>query len=159
MIQNLFQLYLALFGRKRCTWAAFERIMYWLKYSVRSDGSVYKSARELAEEIGCNDKTIDRAIPALEDAGLDVYIKKANGAPTRHFLVNAKRMIERLAAIFQRSFEEICAFMEIVSDILGQNKPDKSLDQSVPDVRIGNQPDTRQQNWANHQPWELAKTK
>ena len=106
-IQNLDQLCEILFGRKRATWTLFMKLMRWMQHSVRSDGSVYKSARELSEEVCCSEKTVDRAIPALEDAGFDMYVKKANGAPTRHFRVNVKRLIERLAAIFQRSFEAL----------------------------------------------------
>ena len=134
LIQNFTQLCEELFGRKRCTWLLFEKLMRWMQYSVRSDGSVYKSAQELAEEVRCSEKTVDRAIPALEDAGLDMYIKKANGAPTRHFRVNVKRLIERLAAIFGRTLEDICAMMEIDSDIFKQKNSNTGPDQSAPDV-------------------------
>jgi hypothetical protein len=133
-IQTFDQLCKALFGGKRCTWHAFERVMYWMKYSKRSDGSIYKSARELANETQCSTKSIDRTIPALKAAGLDIYIKKANGAPTRHFRVDAKRMIKRLAEVFGHTFEDTCTLMEIDSDIFSRKKGDKSLDQSVSNV-------------------------
>lgn len=114
-IQTLNQLLEKLFGRKRCTWHAFQRLMYWMQYSVRPDGSVYKSSRELGDEIGCSDKTVDRAIPALRDTAFDIYIKKAEGAPTRHFKVNEERLIENIARVFGLSVPDTRIFMELDS--------------------------------------------
>lgn len=114
-IDNIHQLCRQLFGRKRCASIAFQRLMHWLNYAKRKDGAVYKSAHQLAFEVGCAEKTIDRAIPLLIEAGFDVVVKKAEGAPTRHFYLNVERFIKRLAEIFGFNEMEIRVMMELNS--------------------------------------------
>lgn len=131
-IQTLQQLYRILFGGKRCTWNLFEHLLYWLLYSVRHDGSIYKSARELAVSLSCCVKSIDRAIPALEAIGFEVKIQKANGAPTRHFKLDEEQFVTKMAEVFGYSFDETLILMELelVSDISNKRNTDKRPDET-----------------------------
>jgi hypothetical protein len=95
------------FGRKRAHISVFNCLMRWFPRAKRADGAVYKSARELACETVSSESSVNRAIPVLREIGFDTFLKKANGAPTNHFLLNTERFIARLATVFQATVEQI----------------------------------------------------
>lgn len=110
-IQHLDGLMRELFGRKAVAIKVFWRLLRWMPYSKRADGAVYKSARELAQETASSEVSVARAKPLLEAVGFDVFLKKANGAPTNHYKLNVGRFLERLAQVFGATVAQIRAWM------------------------------------------------
>lgn len=67
----------------------YQQLMFWS--NVSKGGWFYKSAVDLATELPISKATIDRSIKELKDAGyIEIKIKKANGAATRHIRVYSK---------------------------------------------------------------------
>jgi len=110
-IQHYDGLMKAMFGNKITAIKSFNRLLRWLPYSVRADGAVYKSARELAEETACSEISVARYRNLLEEVGFDIFKKKANGAPTNHFKLNVNRFFAYLAKLFGATSEQIRAWM------------------------------------------------
>ncbi len=106
-IKNLDSLMGELFGQNATAIKLFKRLLHWLPYAKRTDGAVYKSARELAEEVYCSEKSVFRARALLESVGFEVFLKKAQGAPTNHYKLRMEKLIAKLAEIFNATIEQI----------------------------------------------------
>ena len=69
--------------------AVFKQLFFWSDKGLDSDGWVYKTAKELAEECCLSKDQVDRSMSKLSKLGvIEFKLKKANGAPTRHYRVN-----------------------------------------------------------------------
>ena len=65
------------------------QLVYWSDKGKRTDGYIYKKDSELANETGLSLAEIKRIKPKLIELGfIQIKRKKANGAPTTHYLVN-----------------------------------------------------------------------
>lgn len=89
----------------------FENLIGWLPYSKRPDGSIYKSDAELAKETGLSKGTIERSRKILKDAGFDIYVKKANGAPTNHYRFDLEKFIQFVAGKLNAEVEKVRAWL------------------------------------------------
>lgn len=79
-------------------------MLRWLLYlfpkSRREDGAVYKSAVEWQAQVGLSKHQVERLKKqVLPGCGIDVTIKKANGAPTCHYYLDGWRFLRRLGAV------------------------------------------------------------
>jgi hypothetical protein len=129
-----------LFGQKLVVVKVFHRLLRWLPCSKRKDGAVYKSARELAKETASSEVSVARSRGLLERIGFDIFVKKANGAPTNHFKLNLPRFLQTLATIFKTTVETICVWLWTEPAFLNASDRQNSFDQ---DDRIqSNQDDT-----------------
>jgi hypothetical protein len=90
---------------------AFLYLIYWLPKSKRADGSIYKSATELARQTGYCSRTMERVRTVLETMGFTVYVKKANGAPTNHYRLDVEKFLHYVAAKLKTSVEQVYAWM------------------------------------------------
>lgn len=73
----------------------FSHLAFWYE---RYERPVYKSARELGEELHMGERTVERAIAQLRSLGvLMATVKKAGGAPTNHYSVDYERLADLLA--------------------------------------------------------------
>lgn len=111
----------ALFGNKASVIKLCKRLLRWLPHSKRADGAVYKSARQLAEETACSPKSVTRARKSLEAIGFEVFLKKAEGAPTNHYKLNSIVFREVLAQLFGVKPVQILLWM--MPDATGQDVP------------------------------------
>lgn len=69
----------------------FQQLSHWQKYSKRSDGFIYKTAKEIEEETYISEKKQRRCREQLKALGwIKVEKKMANGSPTYHFKVMVK---------------------------------------------------------------------
>jgi hypothetical protein len=90
---------------------AFLYLIYWLPKSKRADGSIYKSAAELAHQTGYCARTMERVRKALETMGFIVYVKKANGAPTNHYRLDVEKFLQFVAEKLKTTIEQVYAWM------------------------------------------------
>lgn len=66
----------------------FDELSFWSTKGKRADGRIYKTLDDLAERLPIKPMTMRRSIDKLVEAGyIEKVIKKANGAPTMHFLI------------------------------------------------------------------------
>lgn len=112
-IQHYDALMKALFGNKHVAIKVFNRLLRWLPCAKRADGAVYKSARELAEETASAEISVARTRGILERIGFDIFLKKANGAPTNHFKLNLNRFLKTLAQVFNTTVEQIRQWLDL----------------------------------------------
>lgn len=124
-----------LFDGHRAAASIFRVLMGWMPYSKRSDGAIYKSAKDLAKSANCSTKTVTRARSLLERVGFEVFLKKANGAPTNHFKLNPTKLIDALAKLFDVTVMHIREWL-FGQDVPNGNGQDVSnqIAQDVPNV-------------------------
>lgn len=124
-----------LFDGHRAAASIFRVLMGWMPYSKRSDGAIYKSAKDLAKSANCSTKTVTRARSLLERVGFEVFLKKANGAPTNHFKLNSTKLIDALARLFDVTVMHIREWL-FGQDVPNGNGQDVSIQiaQDVPNV-------------------------
>lgn len=71
-----------------------------LPRSKREDGAVYKSATEWQAELGVTANQVYRVNKhVLPQLGFDITVKKAHGAPTNHYRLNAWAFLRRLSDV------------------------------------------------------------
>lgn len=77
------------------------QLIFWSDKTTRKDGWFYKSAVELSEEVGVSKDQIDRSVKRLKlKLNLIEYKnKKANGAPTRHYHICLKTLVQALNSL------------------------------------------------------------
>lgn len=85
----------------------FEILLGWLPYAKREDGSIYKSDAELAKESGLSAGTVERSRKIIREAGFDIYVKKANGAPTNHYRFDLEKFIRFVAGKLKAEVEKV----------------------------------------------------
>lgn len=69
----------------------YQQLIFWS--NVAKGKWFYKSAVDLATELPISKATIDRSMTELKNAGyIEIKLKKANGAATRHIRVYSKRV-------------------------------------------------------------------
>lgn len=81
-------------------------MLRWLLYlfpkSRREDGAIYKSAAEWQAQVGLSKNQVDRLKKLiLPRCGVDVTVRKANGAPTCHYYLDGWRFLRRLGAVLR----------------------------------------------------------
>lgn len=96
------------------------QIIYWSDRSKRDDGYFYKSDKEWEIELGLSRYKLDRMREIFCKLGF-IKIKKvkANGAPTRHYRVNIKKIQNDLSLFYQ--LEELID-NSVAKDIVLKNK-------------------------------------
>ena len=98
--------------------------VYWSDKSKDPDGWFYKSATEWHEETGLSKHQITRCTDELEKQGLIITkIKKANGAPTKHFRVNLDNLMNSVFRFLesQKSGNQISQKAEMESEEIGKS--------------------------------------
>lgn len=76
--------------------------VYWSDKSKRDDGWFYKSAKEWKEETGITSHQVTRIANDLQELHLiDCELRKANGAPTKHYRVNMNELMQRVLRFFE----------------------------------------------------------
>ena len=75
------------------TAAFLNQLVYWSDKTKRTDGYFYKTYKEWHEELRLSRYQIDKSISKLKELGLiETALKKANGAPTLHYKLNADKL-------------------------------------------------------------------
>lgn len=79
-----------------------KQLVFWSNKTTRTDGYFYKKSEELQRETEMTRRQIDRVVKKLVDSGLiETQLKKANGAPTRHFKIKQDEIVSRLHQMVQ----------------------------------------------------------
>jgi len=82
-------------------------LFYWWQRS--GDGETYMSHSDWWAEIRLTRQQLRGTTTALQNVGVEVSIKKANGAPTNHYRLNVKMFLRSLAAMLGLSpIEMVC---------------------------------------------------
>jgi len=111
-----------LFGRKRIVGQIFLHLLSWAPYGKRNDSYIYKSARELAHELGCSEKSVERSRDLLTETAFDTVKMKANGAPTIHYRLNYIKLVEALAGAFDTDAHTIMAMLDDIRNERAQKQ-------------------------------------
>lgn len=91
--------------------AIFFHLAKWMPKSRLADGSIHRSAAEIARDTGYSPGTVDHNRAALEAIGFDIKLRKANGTPTNHYALNPERFFAFMGEKLGRSPAEIRALM------------------------------------------------
>ncbi len=126
--------------RSYTTIAIFERLIKWLPQGKRKDGGIYKSDKELAWEMGISTKTVERSRKILKEAGFDIRVMKANGAPTNHYYFNLEKFLAFVAQKLHSSTENVRLWLAgktepkaaMESDNLSESSPSSCPDEAQP---------------------------
>lgn len=79
-----------------------KQLVFWSNKTKRTDGFFYKKSEELEQETDLTRRQIDRIVAKLVKENLvETELKRANGAPTRHFKINQDNIISRLHQMVQ----------------------------------------------------------
>ncbi|TGZ35353.1 hypothetical protein EQ875_01634 [Photobacterium damselae subsp. damselae] len=77
--------------------AVLAQLVFWSNKSARKDGWFYKSQQELADELELSRDQVKRSVKKLATSfsnAIFTELKKANGAPTTHYRVDIKALLE-----------------------------------------------------------------
>ena len=72
------------------------QIVFWSDRTKDPEGWFYKSYEEWQDELGMSTYQVRRAAAALAPFGVEVKLKKANGAPTLHYRLNQEIFIDAI---------------------------------------------------------------
>ncbi|MGD6739708.1 hypothetical protein ACP5PY_26635 [Photobacterium leiognathi subsp. mandapamensis] len=81
--------------------AVLAQLVFWSNKSARKDGWFYKSQQELADELELSRDQVKRSVKKLATSfskAIFTELKKANGAPTTHYRVDIKALLEIAAS-------------------------------------------------------------
>ncbi len=111
-IQSVDALLIRLVG-DRVAGTMLKTLIYWMPKSVRADGNVYKSWRHWMAECVLSISQIKRIHHKgiLEQFGIERKLKKADGAPTNHYKVNFKDLLNKLADFLKVEVEQVKMWM------------------------------------------------
>ena len=85
------------------------RLLMWMPFGSRDDGFIWKSDRDLDAEMGTTYAQMKRARGKLKPF-LTMKLKKAKGAPTWHYKVNAEALVRAIARVVLRSYAFVKAW-------------------------------------------------
>lgn len=74
------------------------QIVYWSDKTTDEAGWFYKKQSEWEEEIGVSDYQLTRAIKKLEPFGVEMEVRQADKAPTRHFKLDWAKFLKTVGA-------------------------------------------------------------
>lgn len=79
-----------------------KQLVFWSNKTKRTDGYFYKKSEELEQETELSRRQIDRIVTKLvKEELIQTELKRANGAPTRHFKINQELIVSRLHQMVQ----------------------------------------------------------
>jgi hypothetical protein len=83
------------------------QLIYWSDRGKHGGGWIYKTYKEWQEELCLSRRKIDRAREKLTKLQLlETRVKRANGAPTVHYRVNSKNLVEWICSRSKNGFEQ-----------------------------------------------------
>jgi len=120
---------------------ALKQLLFWAPKAKRTDGLLYKSAREMAQETGLSPYQLDRAMRNLRELDLiDWSVKRANGSPTRHYWVKYQNLRNFLLnadlAVLLNGFGKIANFItELISNNIKRHIKDNVVVEKIKKLR------------------------
>ena len=120
-----------------------KQLVFWSNKTKRTDGYFYKKSEELQQETEMTRRQIDRVVKKLVDSGLiETQIKKANGAPTRHFKIKQDEIVSRLHQMVQsnapngaiRMHETVQSLTDSNTDSNNRQKKDNNVQSPKDDL-------------------------
>lgn len=82
------------------------RLLYWLPLGTRRDGAIWKSDREWYAELNLSYAQMQRVRLRLKPI-VDIWIEKAQGAPTFHYALRIEALVQAIATVLGRSTIDI----------------------------------------------------
>ncbi|MBZ0293491.1 MAG: hypothetical protein K8L99_13065, partial [Anaerolineae bacterium] len=96
-----------------------KNLIRWWPCARKEGGWIYKSAQDWMKDLGLTERMIGRVHRQhlLEAVGVKTAVMRANGSPTKHYVLNVETFVQKLAAFAGVAVDQVEALMQQECDI------------------------------------------